>query len=412
MVKDTTLYDNLGISPNASESDIKKAYRKLSMKWHPDKNIENIDEATVQFQKISEAYSILSDSNKKQQYDNFGMDFVKNQADGGPGFNSEDIFSQFFNGNSPFGFNFGRENRQKPQEDVQVKIKVSLEQVYNEETIDINYPQKTFCKDCNGTGSMNKTKPECMECNGKGQKIQVVRMGPMIQQMVQECDKCEGTGKFINSSECCKTCKGVSYIVKTKSHKIPLKNGLNTGNKMQFENKGHQFVDSKTNLIACIEIKDHSTFTRSGNNLITTVNLELYQALFGFDKVIKHLDGKMLHISSSSKIEHDDIKIIKGKGMNDLQTKSQGNIIINFKVIYPNIDNFTKNEKETLKEILSKGLDAEKLMEEKIKSNSIDTVKTILENKPKSRQSRNYYQEQNHFPQQNRQEGQPECVQQ
>ena len=97
--------------------------------------------------------------------------------------------------------------------------------------------------------------------------------------------------------------------------------------------------------------------------------------------------------------------------MNDLQTKSQGNIIINFKVIYPNIDNFTKNEKDTLKEILSKGLDAEKLIEEKIKSNSIDTVKTILENKPKSRQSRNHYQQQNHFPQQNRQEGQPECVQ-
>lgn len=406
MVKDTTLYDNLGISSNASESEIKKAYKKLSMKWHPDRNIDNKDEATRQFQKISEAYSILSDSNKKQQYDNFGMDFVKNQAEGGPGFNSEEVFSQFFGGSSPFGFNFGGDNRQKPQEDIQVKVKVSLEQIYNEETVDINYPQKTFCKDCVGTGSKNKTKPECMECNGKGQKVQVVRMGPMIQQMVQECNKCGGTGKFISSSDYCSTCKGVSYIVKTKSIKVPLKNGLNTGNKIQFENKGHNFVDSKTNLIICIEIKEHSTFTRNGNNLMTTVNLELYQALFGFDKVIKHLDGTMLHISNSSKIEDDDVKIIKGKGINDLQTKTPGNIIINFKVIYPDVNNFTKNERDTLKELLSKGLDKEKIMEEKIKSNNIETVKTILENKPKPRQRQESYQHQS------RQEGPPECVQQ
>jgi len=406
MVKDTTLYDNLGISSNASESEIKKAYKKLSMKWHPDKNMENKDEATIQFQKISEAYSILIDSTKRQQYDKCGMDFVKNQSEGGPGFNSEDVFSQFFGGNSPFGFNFGGDNHQKPQDDIQVKVKVSLEQIYNEETLDINYPQKTFCKDCIGTGSKNKTKPECIECNGKGQRVQVVRMGPMIQQMVQECNKCEGTGKFISSSDYCSTCKGVSYIVKTKLIKVPLKNGLNTGNKIQFENKGHHFIDSKTNLIICIEIKEHSTFTRNGNNLMTTVNLELYQALFGFDKIIKHLDGTMLHISNSSKIEDDDVKIIKGKGINDLQTNTPGNIIINFKVIYPDTNNFTKTEKDTLKELLSKGLDKEKLMEEKIKSNNIETVKTLLENKPPPRQQRESYQRNP------RQEGQPECVQQ
>ena len=213
MVRDTKLYDVLNISSDANDNDIKKAYRKLSIKWHPDKNPDNKEE-------ISEAYSILSDSDKRKQYDAYGMDFLKNQSDGGHGFNPEDIFSQFFGGGgggSPFGFNFGGQGpRQAPKEDITLKVETSLEQIYNEENIEINYPQKNFCSSCDGTGSKSKNKPTCNECDGKGKKIQVIRMGPMIQQMVQDCRKCRGTGEFIKQEDKCTTCKGSSYTMKTR----------------------------------------------------------------------------------------------------------------------------------------------------------------------------------------------------
>ena len=179
MVHDAKLYDELGVSPSANEEEIKKAYRKMSIKWHPDKNPDNKEEATKNFQRISEAYSILSDREKRQNYDQFGMDFVNNQNDGGV--DPSDIFSQFFgNGGSPFGFNFNHGGqRQKPQEDIQLKLNVTLEQIYNEETVEINYSHKIYCKTCNGTGNKNKKKSKCTSCNGKGKKIQVIRMGPM-----------------------------------------------------------------------------------------------------------------------------------------------------------------------------------------------------------------------------------------
>jgi len=381
MVRDTKLYNDLGVPANASVNDIKKAYRKLSVKYHPDKNPDNKEEATTQFQIISEAYSILSDSEKRQQYDQIGMDFVNNQS-GGPGMDPSDIFSQFFGGGSPFGFNFGGGGdgqRQQRQEDIMVQVNVTLEQIYNEETIDINFPQKIYCKDSDGTGTKSKKNPTCPECNGQGKKIQVVRMGPMIQQMVQDCQKCRGTGKFVSNDDKCQCCKGVGYNIKNKTIKIPLKNGLEKGNKIQLEKKGHQLKNGKTDLIIIIDELPNKTFERSGSDLITEVTLELFQSLFGFDKVIKHLDGTMLHISSLSKIEDGAIKKIVSKGMNNLRTKTNGDLYIKFKVKYPNTTNFTNEDTDILRRLLSKNLDIELEMENKIKTDEIKSSKTILE---------------------------------
>ena len=180
MVRDTKLYDRLSISPTASENEIKKAYRKLSIKWHPDKNRDNKEEATRRFQEISEAYSILSDSEKRQQYDQIGMDILNNQS-GGHGLDPSHIFSQFFGGNSPFGdnspfgFSFGGQQRQKKKEDITITTRVTLKQIYCEENVEIKYPQKNYCRDCDGTGSTTKRKETCDACGGKGRTVQVVR---------------------------------------------------------------------------------------------------------------------------------------------------------------------------------------------------------------------------------------------
>lgn len=411
MVQDTKLYDCLGVSPTADENELKKAYKKLSIKHHPDKNPNNKEEATKKFQEISEAYSILSDAEKRQKYDQFGMDFVNNQG-GGPDIDPSDLFSQFFGGNSPFGggspfgFNFGSGGgpKQEQQEDVVVTLNVTLEQIYNEDSVDVNYPQKNYCKDCDGTGSIDKVKPDCTDCNGQGKKIQVVRMGPMIQQMIQDCPKCRGTGKCVNKDKICKTCNGKSFSIKSKSIKLPLRNGLDNGNKIQLEKKGHHFKDKRTDLVIVINLLESKTFARDGPNLITEVTLELYQSLLGFDKVVKHLDGKLLHISSSSKIEDGDVKIIKNKGMNNLRNNTKGDLYIKFNVRYPNVNNYNTSEIEELKKLLAKNLDIEVQMEEDIKNGKIESEKTILESN-KERKTKQHSNDSD-------EPGQPQCVQQ
>ena len=122
----------------------------------------------------------------------------------------------------------------------------------------------------------------------------------MIQQMVSECEHCHGTGEYVSPENKCPSCKGNGFTLKEKSITIPLRNGLDDGNKIQMEKKGHIFKDDKTDLIIVINVIDDKKFDRQGSNLITTVELKLYQALFGFDKIITHLDNSLLHISNSS----------------------------------------------------------------------------------------------------------------
>ncbi len=388
MVKDNELYNRLGVESTANENEIKKAYRKLSVKFHPDKNPNDKEGATKKFQDISEAYSILSDEQKRKEYDQFGMDALK--EGGGPGMNPEDIFAQFFGGGSPFGgaspfgggspfgFNFGGE-RAKKNEDIVHKLKVTLKQIYCEEVIEVKYIQKVYCKDSAGTGSKTKKKSKCPKCDGKGKRIQIIRMGPMIQQAITDCDFCNGTGEYVPPENKCPSCKGSGFITKEKVISFPLRNGLDDGNKIQMEKKGHVFLNEKSDLIIVISVIKDRYFERQGPNLITTVNLKLYQSLFGYDKIVKHLDNSLLHISSSSSTEDNSVKKISGKGMNDLKSGRVGDLFIKFSVGFPDISKLSIEEIKTVKEILSKDEKIEVDTEESIKNGSIKTTKTVLE---------------------------------
>jgi DnaJ-class molecular chaperone len=337
MVKDTTLYERLNVKTDCCEDEINKAFKLLARKYHPDKHTEeNKVEMTNKFQEILQAKEVLLDKEKRDMYDQVGMGMFKGNMDQ----QQPDVHSFFqqFHQFHPFGNQgFGQAGTNEQLEHITKKLDVTLEQLYNEETITVAYKYKCSCVKCNGEGTKNGQPCICSGCNGQGRTIQVIRMGPMIQQVQTPCEKCRGRGKIQEDNNKCEVCSGKTYTVKEKTIQIPLKSGLTTGNKIELSNKGHQLKNTRTHLILVINELPHQLFKRVNNDLIINVELKLYQALFGFEKMIEHLDGSKVYFSTTSKTDYNKIMRINGKGMKSINTNSSGNLYIRFTVNIPNI---------------------------------------------------------------------------
>ena len=361
MVKDTTLYDRLGVDSSADEIQIKKAYIKLSKEFHPDKNLDNIEEASTKFQEISLAKEILLDQEKRNLYDRAGMDmFNSGEMSNDNPFSEHPDFSQFFN--FPFGGFNGHQEKQEPElEELKELLNCKLEDIYNEKIIKHNYKYKCTCSTCNGSGVKNGVNPKCSGCDGKGVKVQVIRMGPMIQQMVNHCDICGGTGKNITNENKCLTCDGNTFIFKEKTVDIPLKSGLVSSNKIVLSGKGHHVNNKKSDLVLIINIIPHKIFKRSNkeniNDLFINIELTLYQALFGFNTMITHLDGRNLCLSYNSKTDYNTIRMIPGEGMKTIN-KSKGNLYVKLTFVLPNITYIPSELKSQLKLVLQDNLES------------------------------------------------------
>lgn len=412
MVRDKTLYNRLNVPPDADDATIKKAYRKLSMKWHPDKNKEK--DAKDKFQDISEAYSILSDNKKRNMYDQIGMDYVKN-GEGGPSIDPSQMFEQFFGGmGGGFPFPFGGMGGMgdmggmpnKENENCVIEKPVSLEELYNGATVKINYSQKNYCKFCDGTGSKTKKLNKCNKCNGKGKILQQRQLGPgMVQQVVLPCNGCDGSGEFIGSNNKCSQCDGKTFFIKNKSLDIPLKKGLTHGNKIQLSNKGHIFKSGRTDLIIVILEKKHDTFIRDNFDLHTHINISLYQDLFGFSKVIKHLDNREILIQHNNMVENDCVLLVRNEGM--IQPNGiKGSLFVHVKTKFPNLNNLEDNEKTILKKLLIKANLKDNKEEQKVIENIKSYQKTnsilINQNESSREDSRNHSED----------EGGVQCAQQ
>lgn len=367
MVVDKTLYDILEVQPDASQEDIKKKGKKTLIKWHPDKHPNNIDVATKKFQEIQEALQILEDPEKRNMYDNIGMSYVKGESPQqcNP-FGDNNPFAGFqFNGNNPFagfpfGDMFGNGNPQSQDtcyENITENLYVSLEQIYKQETVEFKYAHNVYCVECNGEGTNDGTKSICTDCNGVGKKVQIIQMGHMIQQIVQPCGTCKSKGKVILENKKCNICHGKCVVIKEKTITIPLKNGFGNGIKLQLEGKGNHYKNNKTDLIIIINEKPHSMFKRNGNDLYTEINLKLYQALFGFDKILTHLDDRKLHLHCAGKTNFGTIRKISGEGMTDLRNNIKGDIVIKFNIELPNITNETLIKALTLLEKKENGIE-------------------------------------------------------
>jgi DnaJ-class molecular chaperone len=346
MVQDKKLYDVLGINTDATADDIKKAYKALSKQWHPDKNPNNKEEATKKFQEIAEAYAILSDPEKKDRYDRFGA-----MDDNMPNFDPNDLFEQMMGGMGGFGGfggmgGFGR--RQQQSEDCVVEQNITLDELYCEKTIKINYKHKVYCVKCNGSGSKTGKSQQCNGCNGTGHKTRIIRQGPMIQQLVGMCDECGGSGEKANKENECEECHGMKHKMENTTYDFKLTRTMGNNMKVGVDGKGHMLKSGPTRLIIVLHEQPHPIFKRVGKDLHIDLKLRLYQSVYGFSKMITHLDGKNIMLKYDKMITNPTTTmVVRHMGMG-------GDLIVNIHTIMPRIDRLDENENNILRKLLIK----------------------------------------------------------
>ncbi len=396
MVKDSKLYDILEIKPDATDAQIKKAYNKLSKIWHPDKHPEPEakKKASEKFQEINQAKETILNPESRKIYDDIGMDFFNPENQGGPppGPNPFGDFGNIFGGGFPFGMGgmgmgpmgmggmgmggMGMGPRQRKNEDIVEPINVTLDQIFKEESIDFSYKQKHSCSKCDGEGTKSGKTSKCESCNGKGVKVQVVRMGPMVQQSMAECHSCKGKGKTVADEDKCETCTGKGYTVKDKTIQVKLISKLNHGFKMTLEGKGHQLKEGKTDLVLVINELPNNTFKRYDNDLFVDMDLKLYQALFGFEKILTHMDGRKLHLSCSGSTDFKSVRKISGEGMKNSHGPN-GDLYVRFNIVLPNFTNLPADTKSQLKSLLQ-SFDKAEVQQENQVSKTQNLTKTVL----------------------------------
>ncbi|XP_075231664.1 dnaJ heat shock protein family (Hsp40) member A4-like [Lycorma delicatula] len=334
MVKETTYYDILGVKPNCTTEELKKAYRKLALKYHPDKNPNEGE----RFKLISQAYEVLSNPDKRAIYDRGGEQALK-EGTGGAGFasNPMDIFDMFFGPIMGEGRGRPRERRGK---DVLHQLYVSLEDLYKGAVRKLALEKNVICEKCEGRGGRKGAVDTCTTCRGTGMQIQINQLGPsMIQQVQCRCSDCEGQGERINAKDRCKQCNGKKVVRDRKILEVHVDPGMVDGQKIVFNGEGDQEPGSKPgDVIIVLDEKDHPRFKRSGHDLILRMNIELVEALCGFQKVIHTLDERdlLVTIFPGVVIKHGEIKCIMGEGMPQYKNPfEKGRLIIQFLVNFP-----------------------------------------------------------------------------
>ncbi|PIA61751.1 hypothetical protein AQUCO_00200026v1 [Aquilegia coerulea] len=335
----TKFYEILGVSKNASQDDLKKAYKKSAIKNHPDKGGD-----PEKFKELARAYEVLCDRHKRQLYDDYGEDAVNDSGFGGGG-GHDHPFADLFNGGfGPFGGGGagGRPRHQKRGEDVVHTIKVTLEELYSGISKKLSLSRTVLCSKCKGKGSKSGATIKCSGCKGSGMKVTARQIGPgMIQQMHHPCNDCNGTGESINAKDRCLSCKGNKVMSEKKVLEIHVEKGMHNGQKIKFAGQADEAPDTITgDIVIVLEQKDHAKFkTKGTDDLFVEHTLSLTEALCGFQFIITHLDGRQLLIKSQpgEVIKPDQYKAIDDEGMPMYDRPfMRGKLYIHFTVDFPN----------------------------------------------------------------------------
>ncbi len=322
-------YEVLGVDKSADADALKKAYRVLAKKYHPDMNPGDA-EAEAKFKEASEAYAVLSDPDKRKQYDQFGHAAFDGSGGGGYGgydftnMDMEDIFGSF---GGIFGDLFGGGSRSRrnngPQKGANIRCRVNIafmEAVTGVEK-EIEVTLKDPCTECNGTGAKPGTSPEkCGKCGGKGQVMFSQRTMFGTMQSVQTCPDCRGTGKVIK--EKCPHCVGTGYTSSKKKILVNIPAGIDSGQSVRIREKGEPGTNGGTrgDLLVEVNVLDHPTFKRQDQNIYSTVPISYAVAALGGDILIDTVDGKMT-FNVKDGTASDTVIRLKGKGMPSLRYK-------------------------------------------------------------------------------------------
>ena len=293
-------YEVLGLSKGAGEAEIKKAYRSMAKKYHPDMNPGDA-EAEAKFKEVNEAYAVLSDAEKKAQYDQFGHTAFDQTAGAGGGYGGFGGFGDFGDIGDIFGSFFGggfggstRQRRNAPMrgEDISVRVTVSFEEAAFGVKKDVSFNRIQKCSDCEGTGAAKGSAPEtCSACGGSGQKHITQRIGGMAFQSTTTCDACRGTGKIIKNP--CSNCRGTGYVKVSKKLSVNIPAGIDDGERIALRSQG---CDGRNggpagDLIITVNVKKHAFFERDGYNIYCDVPLTVAEATLGAEIDVPTLEG-------------------------------------------------------------------------------------------------------------------------
>jgi molecular chaperone DnaJ len=353
-------YEVLGVQKNATADEIKKAYRKKAIQYHPDKNPDNA-EAEEMFKEAAEAYEVLSNSDKRARYDQFGHAGMGGAAGGGGGFGGfsdiEDIFSQFgdiFGGHFGFGGfggggSRGQSRRVNKGSNLRIKVKLDLEEIYRGAEKKIKVNKHIKCDSCDGSGAEgNSSHSTCTTCNGSGQVIRVQNtiLGQM--QTSSTCPTCNGDGKIIKNK--CKKCSGEGIVKGEEVLDIHIPAGVAEGMQMSVSGKGNAARRGGINgdLLVVIEEKPHPELVRDGNDLIYSLYISVSEAAIGGQVEIPTVDGKV-KIKLESGTQPGKILRLRGKGVPDVNGYGRGDLLVNINVWIPK--KLSSEEKKILEKL-------------------------------------------------------------
>lgn len=345
-------YDILGVDRKASQDDIKKAYRKKALKYHPDRNPDD-PEAEQKFKEAAEAYAVLSDEQKRRQYDQFGHQGLgANAGAGGAGgayggfSNVEDIFDAFgdiFGGFGGFGDIFGggrRTSRRRSRgnqrgSDLKIRLKLTLEEIASGATKRLKVRRLERCDTCNGTGAREGSSPkQCPVCHGSGEIRQATQsiFGQMVN--VRECSNCDGTGQVIE--DLCRTCGGSGLVKKEVTLSVDVPAGVANGNYMTLRGEGNKGPHGGPpgNLVVLFEEKSHKYFTRKGDDILLEAKVSFTQAALGDEIRVPTLEGEA-SLKIPAGIQSGKVLRMRKKGLPALESSRRGDQLVQIQVVTP-----------------------------------------------------------------------------
>lgn len=359
-------YEVLGVNKNATDDEIKKAYRKLAKKYHPDANPDNKEEAEAKFKEVNEAYENLSDPQKRKMYDQFGHNGPQGfGGQGGPfgqggyysysssgfdnfgDFDLGDIFSSFFGGGFSGRNSSANKNGPRKGSDLNVRMEITFEQAYLGVEKEIVITRDEECNVCHGTGAKPGTSPiKCPTCHGTGQVTQVQNtiLGQM--QTTRTCSACHGTGEIIN--EPCENCRGKGTVRKQPKIKVKIPAGIDDNQTVVLRGEGEpgKKGGSKGDLYITVKVKNHSVFTRKGNNVFCEIPITITQATLGAELEIPMVDGSKEKYKIPEGTQTSSKFTIRNRGFKSINSNSTGDFIFTVTVQTPK--RLSKEQRELL----------------------------------------------------------------